>query len=318
MYSELDDVVDRKQPTAPAPAPAPDDNYSLARYPGQRPPKKGAATSASVYSLAQIPEDDTPKYFILEEQHGKMSSGDDQGAGGQYFILEERSAGDEIDGKKLMASQGEAVTMHGAHEYSSLTENRDDNHAEYTSLSQTFSGKAATQGAHPSEGQNKEENTGNDGDRQYFILEEEAVNENGERDKGGQYFILEEDAAEDEGTQGGEYFILEEGAADENGEQDIGGQYFILEEDAAKENREHQHDGQYFILEEGAATMDDDKGDAADPDREYSHLDHADRGDNSSDRKNEYTPIGFLSVEDPSEKATTNVMEYFQLESYHS
>nr|KAG5685627.1 hypothetical protein BaRGS_006196 [Batillaria attramentaria] len=218
---------------------------------------QGTTTSASVYNLAHNPEAEvanTPKYFILEEE-GKGSSGDDQSAGGQYFILEEGAADAENEGKKLKASQG-AVTMHGAHEYSSLAstgraDNRNDPGAEYTPLSKTSTDKQAAQSA------------------------------NGEG--------LKKD---------GQYFILEEGTTEDDDDKGNGGQYFILEEGAANENKGGQQGGQYFILEEGAAAMDDSQDDAAE--RDYSHLNPADMGDNSTDR-NEYTPLG-LVAEDPAEK----------------
>nr|KAG5685697.1 hypothetical protein BaRGS_016046 [Batillaria attramentaria] len=289
-----DDVTDRKPPTAPAL----DDNYSLPHVPATEPSQPAAAQAASVYSLAHNPyskASNTPKYFILEEA-GKVSSasGDDPGKGGQYFILEEGAADDEPDDKKMLTSQG-AVTMHGATEYSSLdqagrSDNRDDQGAEYTPLSKTLKDKQA---AHSVQGQKK--------DGQYFILEEDAAEDDEDQGKGGQYFILEEDAATEAGERdkGGQYFILEEDAAKHDGHPTKDGQYFILEEDAANENEDQQQGGQYFILEEGAAAMDDDK---EDPDKEYSRLNPADRGDNSSDIDREYISLKLTPKETSREQ----------------
>ncbi|KAK7450663.1 hypothetical protein BaRGS_00039927 [Batillaria attramentaria] len=252
VYSELEDVTDRKRPTAPVP----DDDYSLAHDPDQCQPEKFTATSESVYSLAHNPSNEvvnTPKYFILEDE-GKLSSGDEQGTGGQYFILEEGAADDETGDRKVEASHG-AVILHGDHEYSPLTstgrtENCSDQGAEYTPLSQTSDGKSSAL-VHPSRGQNND----------------------------GQYFVSEDIAAIDEETQG----------------------------------------GQYFILEEDAAATDADNGDAANPERDYSHLNPADRVDNSSDVDKEYTPLGLMPKKDTSLKPGTNGNnEYFELESDYS
>ncbi|KAK7449361.1 hypothetical protein BaRGS_00040012 [Batillaria attramentaria] len=220
VYSELEDIADRK----------PDDDYSLAHDPDQCQPEKFTATSASVYSLAHNPSNEvvnTPKYFILEDE-GKLSSGDEQGTGGQYF-LEEGAADDETGDRKVEASHG-AVILHGDHEYSPLTST------------------------------SRAEN----------CIEDRTMTDN----------ITEDNAAIDEETQGG--------------------QYFILEEDAANEEDKQSKAGQYFILEEDAAAADADNGDAANPETDYSHLNPADRVDNSSDVDKEYTPLGLMPKKDTS------------------